>query len=128
MRTEGLIFVGVAVFMAVIGTIYWFTSYEDAGTTLLATTLGLGLIPGGFLLYRTRRMASRPEDRPDATPGEGAGEVGTFPATSIWPLVLAGGATFAGIGLVFGLWAAIPGLLLIGLAFVGGALESRGTG
>lgn len=127
MRTEALIFVGVAAFMGVIGAIYWFASYEDAGTTLLATTVGLGLIPGGFLLYRTRGMGSRPEDRPDAVPDDGAGVVGSFPEASIWPFVLAAGAALAGIGLVFGLWASLPGLLLIAVAFVFATVESRST-
>jgi hypothetical protein len=31
-----------------------------------------------------------------------------------------------GIGLVFGVWAGLPGVILIGVAFVGAVLESRG--
>jgi hypothetical protein len=43
----------------------------------------------------------------------------------VWPLVLAIGAATTGIGLVFGVWAALPGTVVLVLAFIGGSLESR---
>ena len=110
--------------MAVIGVAYWFTSYEPTGTVLLALTVGLGAIPGGFLLWRSARMASRVEDRPDAGPGDGEGVIGSFPVSSIWPFALAAGAALTGIGLVFGLWASLPGVALLGVTFVAATLES----
>src|SRR5690242_21495654 len=58
--------------------IYWFTSYEDAGTTMLAASSLLGLLAGGYLLLQARRFPPRPEDRPDATLAEGAGPVDQF--------------------------------------------------
>ena len=125
MKTEGLMFAGTAAFFAVIGIVYWFTSYEDAGTTLLAACVGLGVLPAVFLLWRSRLMVPRPEDRHDAVPADGAGEVGTFPGSSIWPLTLAAGAVLALDGLVFGLWSALPGGLLIVFALVGAIAESR---
>lgn len=127
MRTEGLIFLAVTLFMALIGAAYWFTSYEPTGTTLLALTVGLGAIPGGFLLWHSARMAARAQDRPDAAPADGAGPVGSFPESSIWPFVLAAGAALTGIGLVFGLWSALPGVVLLVITFVGATLESRST-
>ena len=125
MRTQGLVLVGTAVFMAVIAAIYWFTSYEPTGSILLAVTIGLGVIPGAFLLRASRRSGDLPEDRDDADPDDAAGDIGWFAASSVWPVVLAGGAAMFGIGLVFGVWAGIPGALLIVSAFVGGTLESR---
>ena len=35
MRTESRIFLGVTSFFVVIGTLYWFLSYEAAGTAML---------------------------------------------------------------------------------------------
>ncbi|GAC1539337.1 MAG: hypothetical protein NVS3B12_25460 [Acidimicrobiales bacterium] len=123
-----MIFVSVAVFMGLIGAIYWIASYEAAGSTLLAATVGLAVIPGGFLLYHTARMrAPAAQDDPDADIRDGEGPVGAFPGSSIWPVVIAGGATLTGIGLVIGAWAVIPGLVLLSLAFAGGALESRSS-
>ena len=127
MRVQALVFVATGLFLALIGAIYWFTSYEPAGTVLLVLGLGLGVIPGAFLLKRTASAPALAEDRPDADPGDGAGPLGTFPASSVWPVVFAGGAALTGIGLVFGAWAALPGLLAIVTAFVGATLESRGT-
>ncbi|MGH9176989.1 MAG: aa3-type cytochrome oxidase subunit IV, partial [Acidimicrobiales bacterium] len=67
MKTESYVFLGIAAFFAVITAVYWFASYEHAGSTMLLVTVGLGLMPGLWLLWWARRMAPRPEDRPDAT-------------------------------------------------------------
>ena len=123
MKLAGLVLVGTAAFLVGIGAIYWFTSYEDAGTTLLVLALGLGFIPGAYLLTRSSRL---PQDQPDADPErDGTGVVGLFPERSIWPFTLAAGAAFTGVGLVFGLWAALPGIGLMLVAFVAVCLESR---
>jgi hypothetical protein len=126
-RVQGLVFIGTGTFLVVIGAIYWFTSYDPAGTVLLLVGLGLGAIPGAFLVWRSAHIPALAEDRPDADPGDGAGALGTFPESSVWPVVLAGGAALTGTGLVFGLWSALPGLAIVVVAFVGAALESRGT-
>lgn len=125
MKTEGLIFAGITAFTAVLGGIYWLTSYEWAGAVLLAFTIGLGVIPGAFLLFHARRSGPGPDSDPDADVQDGAGVVGSFPESSIWPVVIAAGAALAGVGLVFGAWSALPGVILLSVAFVGGALESR---
>jgi hypothetical protein len=124
-RTEGTIFVGVAVFFLVVTGIYWFTSYEDTGTVLLLLTAGLGAIPGAWLLYKSRKIPTRLEDQEEANPEEGAGVVGSFPETSVWPLVLALGVAVAGVGLVFGAWLVLPGIPLVLVALIGGILEGR---
>jgi hypothetical protein len=124
---QGLVFAGTGLFLAVIGGIYWFTSYDPAGTVPLVLGLGLGVIPGAFLLWRAGTGPALAEDRADADPGDAAGPVGTFPESSVWPIVLAGGAALSGVGLVFGLWSALPGAMLLVVAFVGATLESRGS-
>src|SRR5215831_1842406 len=87
MKVESLFYLGVTAFFVVIGTIYWFWSYEDAGSTLLAASSLLGLVAGGYLLVQARRFPPRPEDRPDATLADGAGLVDQFPASTVWPFV-----------------------------------------
>ena len=126
MKVEAFISLSIGAFAAFIGMVYWLATYEPAGTTMLAASVGIGLIPGVFLFRASRRMAPRPEDRDNPGIDEGVGIVGSFPGSSIWPFVLAGGATLAGIGLVFGLWAVLPGILLITVAAIGASLESRG--
>jgi hypothetical protein len=126
MKLESFIFLGVSLFFVLIGVVYWFTSYEDTGTTLLAGAALLGVLAGGYLLRQSRRIAPRPEDRADATLADGAGEVRQFPGPSVWPFVLAFGATVLGTGLVFGVWVVILGISIFFLAAVGYVAESRG--
>ncbi len=125
MKTEGNIFAGLAVFFLVIATIYWFTSYEDAGSVLLLTTAFLGTIPGAYLILTSRKHPPRPEDQADADIADGAGRVGSFPEYSVWPLVLALGLAIAAVGLVFGIWMAFPGFILVAIGVPGAILEGR---
>ncbi|MDQ6928258.1 MAG: cytochrome c oxidase subunit 4 [Actinomycetota bacterium] len=125
MKTEGAIFVGIASFFTVVAAIYWFTSYEPAGSVLLLLTAGLGAIPGAWLILAARRTPPRLEDQEDADPADGAGPVGTFPESSVWPLVFALGLALAGVGFVFGIWFALPGLPLAVAGIVGGIAEGR---
>src|SRR5215211_6812205 len=104
MKVESLFYLGVTAFFIVIGAIYWFTSYEDAGTTMLAASSLLGLLAGGYLMLQSRKFPPRPEDRPDATLAEGEGPVDQFPASTIWPFVFAFGAVVFATGFVFGVW------------------------
>lgn len=125
MKVEGLIFAGTAIFFAVVSGIYWFTSYEDAGTTMLVATVGLGLMPGVWLLWWSRRMTPRPEDRSDATVADGAGPVGAFPGPTAWPVLLATGAVLAANGIAFGIWPAAPGFVLVVFAACGAIMSGR---
>ncbi|MGH9281353.1 MAG: aa3-type cytochrome oxidase subunit IV [Acidimicrobiales bacterium] len=125
MKTESLIFLGVAAFFTIITGVYWFTSYEEAGSTMLLLTIGLGLMPGLWLLWWARRMPARPEDREDATLAEGAGTVGSFPGPTAWPVVLATGAVLAANGIAFGIWPAFPGAVLLVIAACGAVMSSR---
>jgi hypothetical protein len=124
-KIEGSIFAGVAAFFAVIAGLYWFSSYEDAGSVLLVTTIGLGAIPGAWLIWISRRHPPRLEDRDDATIAEGAGRIGSFPESSVWPLAFAGGASLGALGLVFGIWLALPGLLVMVISMIGAVQEGR---
>lgn len=125
MKVEGLVFAGTAAFFAVVAGVYWFTSYEEAGSVMLALTVGLGLIPGVWLLWWSRRMEPRPEDREDATLADGVGTVGAFPGPTGWPVTLAAGAVIAANGIAFGIWPAVPGFVLIVIAACGTVMSSR---
>ena len=125
MKTESLVFLGTAAFFSVIAAVYWFASYESAGSTMLLVTVGLGLMPGAWLLWWARRMSPRPEDRGGATPADGAGPVGSFPGPTAWPVILATGAVLAANGIAFGIWPAAPGVVLMVIAACGAVVSSR---
>ena len=143
MKIEGIFLIGVGIFFGLVGTAYWFLSYEQGGTMMLVGTCLLGLLPGSYYFYWYRRMQGskfyywgtlenkrgiRHEDRPDATIAEGAGTINSFPGSSIWPFVMGMGAFLLLLGLVFGVWIAIPGVSLMLTALIGVTAESRRGG
>ena len=119
MPEEVRFFVRIAIFTVVITTIYWFVSYEEAGTILLAGIIAGAAIFTGIVLVGAR--ATRPRSRApkkllgfDETGAEqplGLTE-DVFPAMSAWPLVLSLGAGLVGVGLIYGAWLWIPGVAL----------------
>ncbi len=88
----------------------------------------LCFLPGSYYYFWSRRMAPRPEDDPNATQESGAGVVGSFPGTSIWPFTLGMGAFVTVLALVFGIWLLVPGLALAFWAIIGGTAEGRRGG
>ncbi len=128
MRVEAIILLFLGLFFGLVGLVYWFWSYEDAGTAMLVGTCTLGFLPGSYYFYWHRRMGQRVEDRDDASIAEGAGEINSFPSTSIWPFVMGMGAFLTVISLVFGIWLIFPGISLIVTALVGVTAESRRGG
>ena len=128
MRVEWRLFAGAGVFFAITTSVYWFVSYEHAGSVMLALSVLAFLMVGGYLLVQSRRHGIRPEDRGDATIEEGDEEIGYFPSSSIWPLVLGLGAVALANSLVFGLGLAALGVGLIVTAAVGYAAEANAKG
>jgi ABC-type antimicrobial peptide transport system permease subunit len=127
-RIEAFVLLGVAGFFGIVGAVYWFTSYEDGGTMMLVGTCLLGLLPGGYYYWWHRKMGDRPEDRDDATIEDGAGQIATFPSSSIWPFVLGMGAFMLVLAFAFGTWFAFPAVGLILAALIGVTAESRRGG
>ena len=123
MKVEGVLFAAGFVFFTICAVVYWAMSEETAGTAALAFTAALALLVGYYLLFTARRIDSRPEDRLDAEIVEGAGELGFFSPHSWWPLAMAGFAALTFLGIVFGWWLFIIGVVGGGLAVVGLVLE-----
>jgi hypothetical protein len=85
-----------------------------------------GMLFGYLLLqYFRRRKIPRAEDRFDATYADGEGEVGYFPAASIWPVGAGLGMIFATVGLIFGLWWLIIGGIFFFGSVIGWISESE---
>ncbi len=123
-KSAAVVMLGLGVFLAPWTAIYWMAAHEHGGAiALLATVMAL-LFLGAYLFLQARRTGGRPEDDPEATPAEGAGEVGVFPTRSPWPVVMGGGAAIIAFFGVFSRWLAVPGLVLLLLAAAGLAAES----
>ena len=128
MRVESFVLLFVGFFFGLVGAVYWLWSHEDAGSVMLLGTFLLGGVPGSYYLWWSRRMTPRPSDNPDASVEDGAGAVGAFPGSSVWPFVLGLGATFVALAFVFGAWTLAVGLFLAVAALVGVVYESRRGG
>jgi cytochrome c oxidase subunit IV len=126
-KTATKVFVGSGIFAAVVAVVYWYVAFEDAGTTLLAFMSLMLLTVAGYLIVlgALRRRKPLPEDRPDASPGDGADVVGSFPLSSAWPVVMAGGLVVFGAGLVYGVLLLPLGGLIFAGAVIGLMRESR---
>ena len=112
MKVEGYLFAFIAVFLAPIDVVYWFTSHDPTGTTALALGASLGTLVGTYLLVTASRMDPRPEDLENAEISDGAGEIGFFSPYSWAPLWCAMSAATIFAGVVFGWW-----LTFLGVAF-----------
>lgn len=123
MKVEGALFSLLAVFFAVITVVYWLLSRDPTGTTALALTGGLCFIIGYYLVFTSRRIQPRPEDRPDAEIAEGAGEMGFFAPHSWWPIAMAGAFSLVGMGLFFGKFMFFIGFGALAVAVSGFTFE-----
>jgi uncharacterized membrane protein YfcA len=118
LRVQWRIFLGMAAFIAVLGAVYWFVSYEDAGTTLLALAAGLALLFGVYLFLQDRR---RPERRTGSAPEPHH----YLPEASVWPFGIGFGVFLAFNGLILGPAWTLPGAVLVATSLGGFAAQSR---
>lgn len=112
MKVERLIFAAITIFFAIVAPIYWFMSGEVIGTVALVLSVAFCGMLTVYFTIQSRKIDPRPEDRKDADIVEGAGEVGFFPSTSIWPFWTALTVTIMALGPVFGWWLTILGIAL----------------
>jgi hypothetical protein len=126
-------FLRSALYVLVVGIVYWFVSYEAAGTVLLlgvglasAAFIALGLAfgrrtgagrGGGGALGWVNRVIGFSEAPDEPAPLEGGPEI--VPLASAWPILAAAGATVVGLGLVLGPWLLVPGAVLTVAALLG---------
>jgi hypothetical protein len=90
---------------------------EVVGTVALALSCLLCAMAGGFMWLVSRRIEPRPEDRADAEPADGAGDVGFFSPYSYWPISIAIGATLSAFGIaVWQFWITGTGLVVVVVA------------
>ncbi|MER6103269.1 cytochrome c oxidase subunit 4 [Streptomyces sp. NPDC001832] len=113
MKTEAILFAGVAGFFLVTDVLYAVWSRDPTGTAALTVSFLMASLVTFFFATNYRRKGLRPEDRADGRVHERSGPVDFFPPHSIWPSVTAAGTALLALGVVFGLW-----LLLIGLGVV----------
>ena len=126
MRTATKFFLFSALFSLSVAGVYWFLSYERAGSVLLASMFLAPLLVASYLFAVAWRLRP-PEDQTDADHARAAGvSLGRFHAESLWPFVFALGSAVALLSLVYGRWLALLGLLVTVVAVMGLMRESNG--
>ena len=122
MKTGWVLFVGLAVFYAIVTVIYWFVGGEAVGITAIGLSGGLAALIGFYLWFTSKRLGTvLPEDNASAEISDSAGELGFYSPHSWWPLPVAFCMILAGVGLLVGWWLtliAVGGLLISVLGFV----------
>ncbi len=127
MRVEMRLCLAAGLFLGIVCTIYWFTSNEDAGTAMLLFSFAAYALLGAylFLQWRRRKGIPRPEDNDDAEISDGEGEVGFFPSASVWPAGIGLGAVILAVGLTYGTWYIVLGLILVFGSIIGFVVEAE---
>ena len=115
--TQYRIFFGVAAFMALIGVVYWFASYEPAGTVMLGLAATLAAFCGVYLRVQGESTANAGHASP--------AETEYLPHSSVWPFGIGLGAWLTASGIIVGLAFAVPGMVVLALALAGFVSQSR---
>ena len=123
MKVEGYLFIGCAVFFAVMDIIYWHFSHDPTGTTALALAVGLAFLTGFYVLFTGRRLPKLPQDDSTAEIADGTGELGFFSPHSWWPLFTGLACAVAALGAAIGWWLFLIGMLFVVLAAIGFVFE-----
>lgn len=138
MAEELRVFVRTALYLGVVGVVYWIVSREPAGTVLL---IGLALAIAAFVAVAVAMVPAivsdvRPRgrglrraisglnraigfhERVEAPPPlEGGPDL--VPLSSAWPIVTAGALVVIGLGLIFGAWLLLPGIVVLVMGLAG---------
>ncbi|MHA2789387.1 aa3-type cytochrome oxidase subunit IV [Corynebacterium sp. S7] len=119
------LFYGLAAFLAVIAIVYalgtsWISDdsylygFEWAGGVAIILATVLALMIGGYLHFTERRMDVVPEDWEEAEVEDGAGVLGFFSPSSIWPFAMAASIFVLGAGIAFWqLWMVVLGAVFL---------------
>jgi len=124
---QARMFGGIASFIAFIGAIYWFVSYENAGTTLLALTAVMAAMTAAYVGWPRRDHHPHVDDDggQQAEPGHDPHDGVWFPEASIWPVAIGAGMVLVGNGLLLGRWLLIPAAVFLTWALAGMIRQGR---
>lgn len=132
MAEEFRFFLRTGVWVVIAGVVYWLLSYELSGTVLLGALLLaiLAFLGVGLALAQTRPVAEGSgvlawlnrvigfHERADApAPLEAGPEL--VPSSSSSPIISAAAVILIGLGLIFGSWLIVPGVVLLVIGGIG---------
>jgi hypothetical protein len=116
MAEEIVVFARSAVYFGAIGAIYWFLTYEVAGSVLLAGSALASAFVAIVLRLGVRGEAQSAEETATGPDGPFGDESGRLPAPTAAPLGVGFGLALVVLGLVFTGALALAGSILVLLA------------
>ncbi|MFI2206219.1 cytochrome c oxidase subunit 4 [Streptomyces sp. NPDC020192] len=123
MKTEAMLFGGVALFFGGSAALYGVWSGDETGTVALVVACGMAALVSFFCLIQYRRRGTRAQDRTAAEVADGAGPVAFFPDESMFPIITALGFAVTATGVVYGLWLFLIGLGVLARGVFGMAFQ-----
>ena len=110
---EVLVFGRLAAFGIIVGGVYWFVSYEPAGTVLL---LGFGVATGvGAILLGANARHRGAAGPGSADAGPFLHEPGRIPAPAFAPFHVGAGLGIVALGLAFGPLLVLTGVVIVAI-------------
>ena len=97
---EAVLFGRLAIFGLVVGVVYWFLTYETAGTVLLVG-FGVASAVASVALWRTPSRSALDAGLPHGVVSDGSRDE-RIPAPAFAPLIVAAGVAITGLGLALG--------------------------
>ncbi|MCH9815536.1 MAG: cytochrome c oxidase subunit 4 [Actinomycetia bacterium] len=123
MKIEGMLFALGAIFFIGLTIVYGILARDIVGIMLLLFTGGLAMIAGFYMLYTSKAVFPRPEDRLGAEVDEADPEYGFFSPHSWWPLAVGFSAFVVSLGFIFAAWMFVWGIVILMIAITGWMLE-----
>ena len=124
MKAGYRLFIGLALFYALVTVIYWQVGGEALGITALLLSSGLALMIGYYLWFTAKRLGNQlPEDNKVGEIADSAGELGFYSPHSWWPLPVALSMCAAGLGLLIGWWLTLIAVGALVISILGFVLE-----
>jgi len=124
MKTNYRLFVGLAVFYAIMTFVYYYVGGEPLGISCLLLSSLLAAMVGYYVWFTNRRIGTTlPEDNPQGEIADSAGELGFYSPHSWWPLPVALSACTLGLGLLIGWWLSLIGLGALMISVIGMVTE-----
>lgn len=123
MKIEGWLFLAGAIFFTALTVIYAVLARDIVGIMLLLFTGGLAMIAGFYMLYTSKAIFPRPEDRLNAEVDEADPEYGFFSPHSWWPLAVGSAVFVVVLGFIFAAWMFVWGVVILMIAITGWLLE-----
>ena len=130
MKTNIAVLWILATYFMILTAVYTVWAIIDTGKVewIGSIAIGLSAVLAIFIAFylqvqHKNQGGELPEDRLDADIDDGDPEIGFYSPWSWWPVLLAGGAGIAMLGMSVGIWVALYGIPLVLVSLIGWTYE-----